>query len=307
MSEQAAPLRAVGHLQKMTASLVGREVHYSLPLGDETIDVNALVGRGIRMTFSGQIACRHCGRATRKSFNQGYCYPCFRKLAACDLCIVSPERCHYDQGTCREPEWGLQHCMQPHVVYVANSSGLKVGITRRSQVPTRWIDQGAQAAMPLLEVSSRYLAGLVEVAAKAHVADRTDWRAMLKDQAPSVDLSTEGAALLERIAPALEDLRGRFGADAIQVLDATPQTFSYPVAHWPTKIKTHNPDREPVVEGCLWGIKGQYLILDSGVINIRKYAAYHVAIETFDVADGRYADSHHEEQSCETRNHELFT
>ncbi|WP_097460689.1 DUF2797 domain-containing protein [Mangrovitalea sediminis] len=302
MSERTSLLKAVGHLEKMTATLVDHQVHYTLPLGESSVAFNELVGQQLRLTFSGQINCRHCGRATRKSFNQGYCYPCFRKLAACDLCIVSPERCHFDQGTCREPEWGLQHCMQPHVVYVANSSGLKVGITRRNQIPTRWIDQGAQAAMSLLEVSSRYLAGLVEVAAKAHVADRTDWRAMLKNQVPSLDLATEGPALLERIAPELVDLRARFGDEAIQAVEAEPQHFSYPVEQWPTKIKTHNPEREPVVEGQLWGIKGQYLILDSGVINIRKYAAYHVALEAFDAAD-----SHHKEQSCETRNHELFT
>ena len=130
-----------GRLRKMPAE-AGNPVAYSIAVGDTRIPLNDLIGRPLRLDFDGVIRCIHCDRKTNKSFNQGFCYPCFRKLAACDSCIMSPEKCHYHLGTCREPEWGEAHCMVEHVVYLANSSGLKVGITRASQVPTRWIDQG---------------------------------------------------------------------------------------------------------------------------------------------------------------------
>lgn len=130
----------VGRLRKMPVE-AGEPVAYSIAVGDTRIPLNDLIGRPLRLDFDGVIRCIHCDRKTNKSFNQGFCYPCFRKLAACDSCIMSPEKCHYHLGTCREPEWGETHCMVEHVVYLANSSGLKVGITRASQVPTRWIDQ----------------------------------------------------------------------------------------------------------------------------------------------------------------------
>lgn len=176
-----------GRLRKMQAE-AGDPVAYSLAVGDTRIPMNELIGRKVRLDFAGVIRCIHCDRNTKKSFSQGYCYPCFRKLAACDSCIMSPEKCHFHLGTCREPEWGEANCMVEHVVYLANSSGLKVGITRASQVPTRWIDQGAVNAIPMLRVATRHLSGLVEVVCKSHVADRTNWRAMLKGDVPELDL-----------------------------------------------------------------------------------------------------------------------
>ena len=178
-----------GRLRKMPA-VAADPVAYTIAVGDTRIPLNELIGRPLRFDFDGIIRCIHCDRTT-KSFNQGFCYPCFRKLAVCDSCIMSPEKCHYHLGTCREPEWGETHCMVGHVVYLANSSGLKVGITRASQVPTRWIDQGAVDAIPMVRVATRYIAGLVEVACKAHVADRTNWRAMLKGDVPELDLAED--------------------------------------------------------------------------------------------------------------------
>lgn len=151
-----------GALSKMSAQLGSPVVQYAFRLGDEQVAVNPLLGRRIRLEFLGAIHCSHCGRKTKKSFAQGYCYPCFTKLAQCDSCIMSPERCHYDAGTCREPAWGESFCMTDHVVYLANSSGIKVGITRATQVPTRWIDQGARQALPIMRVATRQQSGLVE-------------------------------------------------------------------------------------------------------------------------------------------------
>ena len=267
-----------GRLAKMPV-VAETPVGYTLKVGDQRVPLNALLGRQIEITFSGEIRCIHCNRKTGKSFSQGYCYPCFKRLAACDTCIMSPEKCHYHLGTCREPEWGETHCMTGHVVYLANSSGLKVGITRASQVPTRWIDQGAVAAAPMLRVATRYLAGLVEVACKQHVADRTNWRTMLKGEAPAIDLSAEREALLEKIAPELQQLAAEHGREAFETADDPVWTLDYPVAHWPDKIRTHNLDKEPMATGRLQGIKGQYLILDTGVINIRKYTAYNVRVQ----------------------------
>lgn len=249
---------------------------YSIAVGDTRIPLNDLIGRPLRLDFDGVIRCVHCDRKTNKSFNQGFCYPCFRKLAACDSCIMSPEKCHYHLGTCREPEWGETHCMVEHVVYLANSSGLKVGITRASQVPTRWIDQGAVDAIPMVRVASRYIAGLVEVACKTHVADRTNWRAMLKGDVPELDLAKERQRMLGLIAADLDALRQTHGEDSIRAVDEEGLGLSYPVQIWPEKIKTHNLDKTPEVEGVLEGIKGQYLILDTGVINIRKFTGYEV-------------------------------
>ncbi|WP_405418973.1 DUF2797 domain-containing protein [Marinobacter flavimaris] len=264
-----------GRLRKMPAE-AGNPVAYSIAVGDTRIPLNDLIGRPLRLDFDGVIRCIHCDRKTNKSFNQGFCYPCFRKLAACDSCIMSPEKCHYHLGTCREPEWGETHCMVEHVVYLANSSGLKVGITRASQVPTRWIDQGAVDAIPMVRVATRYLAGLVEVACKAHVADRTNWRAMLKGDVPELDLAQERQRMLGLIADDLEALRQTHGQDSIREVDEQGLGLSYPVKVWPEKIKTHNLDKTPEVEGVLEGIKGQYLILDTGVINIRKFTGYEV-------------------------------
>jgi len=162
------------------------------------------------------------------------------------------------------------------VVYLANSSGLKVGITRGSQVPTRWIDQGAVDAIPMVRVATRYIAGLVEVACKAHVADRTNWRAMLKGDVPELDLAQERQRMLGLVADDLEALRQTHGQDSIREVDEQGLGLSYPVKVWPEKIKTHNLDKTPEVEGVLEGIKGQYLILDTGVINIRKFTGYEV-------------------------------
>ena len=251
---------------------------YTLKVGDHQLALNELIGQTIEITFSGEIRCIHCNRKTSKSFNQGYCFPCFKRLAACDSCIMSPEKCHYHLGTCREPEWGETHCMTGHVVYLANSSGLKVGITRASQVPTRWIDQGAVSAIPMVRVATRYLAGLVEVACKQYVADRTNWRTMLKGEAPAMDLVAERAALLEKIAPDLEQLAAEHGQDTIDIADDPAWTLDYPVDAWPDKVRTHNLDKQPEASGLLQGVKGQYLILDTGVINIRKYTAYNVRV-----------------------------
>jgi hypothetical protein len=194
---------------------------------------------------------------------------------------MSPEKCHYFEGTCREPEWGESHCMTDHIVYLANSSGIKVGITRGTQVPTRWIDQGAVAALPIFRVSNRLQSGLVETLYKAHVADKTSWQAMLKGEPGEVDLVARREELFELCQPGLSELQESHGLQAIQAIsDIAVQRIRFPVETYPLKVKSFNLDKVSVVEGTLTGIKGQYLIFDTGVINIRKYAGYHIELRS---------------------------
>lgn len=267
-----------GALRKMAAQLAA-PVSYQFCLDEQRVEVNPLIGQSLRIEYLGAIHCTHCGRKTKKSFSQGYCYPCFTKLAQCDSCIVSPEKCHYEAGTCREPSWGEQFCMTDHVVYLANSSGVKVGITRATQVPTRWIDQGASQALPILRVATRQQSGLVEDLLRSQVADRTNWRALLKGDAEAVDLPAVRERLFEHCSEGLSALQQRFGLQAIQPLaDAEVVEIRYPVTAYPAKIVSLDLEKTPLVEGTLLGIKGQYLLLDTGVINLRKFTAYQVAI-----------------------------
>lgn len=193
---------------------------------------------------------------------------------------MKPETCHYAAGTCRQPAWGEENCLQPHIVYLANSSGIKVGITRTPQIPTRWIDQGACQALPIFRVTQRYLSGLVEVMLKEFVSDRTDWRRMLRGSPEPVNLPGKRDELHNLVEAGLQPLRQRFGNDAIEFLaDETVVDIHYPVEQYPEKVRSLNFDKTPEIEGRLEGIKGQYLILDSGVLNIRKFAGYQVEIE----------------------------
>ncbi|MES2817650.1 MAG: DUF2797 domain-containing protein [Pseudomonadota bacterium] len=269
---------ARGALRKMAVRL-GAPVEYAFRLDDQEVPVNPLIGKTLRLEYLGAIHCSHCGRKTKTSFSQGYCYPCMSKLAQCDLCVMSPERCHYDAGTCREPAWGEQFCMTDHVVYLANSSGVKVGITRATQVPTRWMDQGATQALPILRVATRQQSGLVEDLLRSQVADKTNWRALLKGDAAAVDLPAIRQQLFAACAEGLLALQQRFGLQAIRPLqDAEVVDIRYPIQAYPAKISSFNLDKQPIAEGTLLGIKGQYLLFDTGVINIRKYTAYQLAI-----------------------------
>ena len=269
-------ISVIGHLTKMQVEL-DQQVQYFLPLDDHREPLNALLGKQIRLEYLGDIHCIHCGRRSKKSFNQGYCYPCFTKLPQCDTCIMSPEKCHYDQGTCRDPSWGEECCFTDHYVYLANSSGVKVGITRGSQVPTRWIDQGAIQAMPIFRVKSRYQAGLIEDCLREHIADRTHWQKMLKGHSEPVDLEQIRDSIISQSESGLSAIEQKFGLLAIQRLyHQKVVEINFPVLEFPEKVKSLNFDKQPIVEGVLQGIKGQYLILDTGVINIRKFTAYNV-------------------------------
>ncbi len=269
---------AQGTLRKMHSRLE-QPVAYKVPLGEQEIPLNPMLESTIKLEFSGRIHCVNCGRKTNKSFNQGYCFPCFQRLAQCDSCIIHPEKCHFDQGTCREPAWGERYCMQDHIVYLANSSGLKVGITRATQIPTRWIDQGATQALAIIRVRTRLQSGTIEVMFKQYVADKTNWREMLKGEASPLDMMKESEKLIVQCRAEIEELEDRYGFFAISILNGIePVAINYPVVEYPEKVTSFNFDKTPVVEGTLLGIKGQYLILDAGVINLRRFSGYEIQL-----------------------------
>jgi len=256
----------------------GQPVQYQLPIGDSLLPMNENIGKTIKLNYQSEIHCIACGRKTSKSFGQGHCFPCFRSLASCDMCILKPETCHYAEGTCRQPEWGDENCFIPHYVYLANSSGIKVGITRGTQIPTRWIDQGAAQALPVFKVANRLQSGLLEVVLKQHVSDRTDWRKMLKSDAEPMDLISIRDELLDNCSTEIADIINEQGEAKIEAIDENVVDIKFPVSQYPEKIKSLNFDKQPEIEGTLMGIKGQYLILDTGVLNIRKFSGYNIEV-----------------------------
>ena len=249
---------------------LGKLKHEGAPLLRYTlggVELNPLLGQEIRLAFTGRISCVACGRNIKKTFAQGHCYPCFQKLAACDSCIMKPELCHFAKGTCREPDWAASHCFIPHIVYLANTTGLKVGITREHQKLTRWGDQGAVAAMALCRVPERKLAGLIERQLAEVVSDRTDWRALITGRGESYDLAAEALRVLEALGSEFEDFR-LSGEELFR--------FEYPVNKYPEKAVTIDLEKEPRINGSLDGIRGQYLFISGRAINIWKFSGYEV-------------------------------
>ncbi|WP_299493638.1 DUF2797 domain-containing protein [uncultured Shewanella sp.] len=269
----------LGTLKKMSAKLDENHlVQYRLPIGDQYLELNPLIGQHLTLNHTGNIFCSHCGKKTKKSYSQGHCYVCMQKLASCDMCIMKPETCHFDQGTCREPSWGEANCFTSHYVYLSNTSGLKVGITRHTQIPTRWIDQGATQGLLLFKVATRFISGLVEVELAKMIADKTNWRTMLKGNADDLDLKQQAQQLIPHIQTQLAHIIDQHGSQAIVPLNEESQHITFPVDTFPTKISSHNFDKNPIVSGILQGIKGQYLLFDTGVINIRKFSSYEVNV-----------------------------
>jgi hypothetical protein len=258
-----------GNLSKMKTTL-DDPIQYHLSLSEE-LCINDFIGKEITLTWSGRINCTSCGKVTKKSFGQGFCYPCFINSPNAAECILRPELCRAHLGEGRDPEWEEKHHNQPHVVYLAASSAVKVGVTRAEQVPTRWIDQGATAAIRLAEVPNRYEAGRIEVSLKEFFTDKTSWQRMLKNEIDeSIDLEEEKWSLEDQLP---QDITEYFSEND-EIIE-----LNYPVIEFPEKVKSVGFDKVPTIQGKLMGIKGQYLIFDGGlVLNIRKHTGYYVEI-----------------------------
>jgi hypothetical protein len=245
-------------------------VSYFLRLGEHEIYLNEFLGKEISLIYNGRIFCKNCGKKTNKSFAQGFCYPCFMNAPENAECILHPELCKGHEGGGRDPEWEQAHHVQPHLVYLAYSTEVKVGVTRSTQGITRWIDQGAEAVVVLAEVPYRQLAGEIEVFLKDYFTDKTNWQKMLKNQIP----------------PNLDELRSAL-SNAEQYLPEIYQEYftleeklysiHYPQIGIPDKVSSTNFEKTPELNGTLIGIKGQYLIFeDQRVINIRSMEGYDV-------------------------------
>lgn len=244
-------------------------VSYGLRLGPKTILLNELIGTEIHICHTGRIECVSCRKVIPKAFGQGFCYNCFMTAAENSPCIIRPELCEGHLGKGRDPQWEQDNHVQPHAVYLAISSGLKVGITRMTQIPTRWLDQGAQRAIVVAETPNRYLCGKIEVALKAHYADKSAWQALLKGDP---DLSTDLVAEKQQALRYLD-----FELRAFASLNDFVYQFTYPIRQRPIKVKSINLTKSPLVSGRLLGILGQYLMLDGDrVLNVRNHSGYEV-------------------------------
>lgn len=236
--------------------------------------LNPFLGQNVTLHFTGDIHCTTCGRKTKKTFNQGFCYPCFQNRPEADICIVRPELCHHGvlEDPCRDEEFAQKQCFQPHILYCSLTSGVKVGITREPNVPSRWIDQGAVAAIPVAKLPNRREVGLAEKRlSDAGFADKTHWTKNLKGNPEGFDLR----ATSEEVVASLNE----WGVPGVLAeFERLEHTFKYPVLTWPTKVKSFNLDKDPTAGGVLQGIKGQYLMFEDGVINLRKYTGYRVEV-----------------------------
>jgi len=259
-----------GNILKMRTEFAD-PVRYFLQLGDQELLMNELIGKTIRMQFDGQINCISCGKKTKTSFNQGFCYSCLQTAPEASETVMRPELSKAHFGIARDMEWAKEHDLIDHFVYLAVSSELKVGVTRHHQIPTRWIDQGASYAIRVAQTPNRHIAGVIEVFLKKYFTDKTNWRDMLKNNvADGFDLVVEKEKVLQMLPAELRSYK----SDNDEVYQ-----FNYPVLEYPEKVTSLTFDKEATIEGELVGIKGQYLLLNGGrVLNIRKHNGYFLTL-----------------------------
>ncbi len=265
-------MEASGQLRKMRAQIGPDVVEYQLILDGAAVPLNQFIGSEVSFSFMNEIRCVDCGKVTKKSFGEGFCYNCFVGSANNSPCIIRPELCEGHLGKGRDLEWEQNHHVQEHAVYLALSSEVKVGVTRSTQVPTRWIDQGATQAIVLARVPYRQLAGLIEVALKEHFTDKTSWQKMLKNEI--------GDHILDDVKWRTADMLPRDWQEYICEADSLIH-INYPVIEYPTKVKSIGFEKVPEISGKLMGIKGQYLLFDDDrVLNIRSHSGFVVEFKT---------------------------
>lgn len=263
-------MRFNGPIAKMKTSLSDQVVYY-LEIGDDFLRVNDLIGETIRIEYLDRITCA-CGKEVDSVFRMNFCRECFFTRPEAGESILRPELSKAHLGIeDRDLEWEKKNQLQPHLVYLANSAGLKVGVTRAQQRPTRWIDQGATQAIVLAETSNRYEAGMIEVALKEHMSDKTPWQKMVKGEDVEIDLKAEKDRSIQWVPEEF--------AHFVSTDDTITQ-ITYPVSEYPIKAKSVNLSKQRGVEDVLIGIRGQYLLFKSGaVFNVRSHEGYHISFE----------------------------
>ena len=257
-----------GVLRKMQTE-IGTPIQYYLVFESDFLNVNQVLDKELKIEFI-KFQCLNCGN-DRPIYRQGFCKNCFFEIPSAGDWIMRPElsTAHLDKED-RNLDYEKKVQLQPHIVYLANSSNIKVGVTRKTQIPTRWIDQGAHEAIEIVEVPNRYLAGITEVALKDHIGDKTNWRKMLTNTVDDEDL-VEWRNKLKPFIP--EEAQDYF------INSNTETNLEFPVLSYPEKVKSLNLDKTPTYKGVLKGIKGQYLIFDDDtVFNIRGSEGYYVGL-----------------------------
>jgi len=263
-------MKGSGYLSKMEV-IPESPVGYFLHL-DQRYFLNDFIGKQLSLTWNGGIQCVGCGRQIPKTFGEGFCYPCFQSSPHASPCIIRPELCRAHFGEGRDSEWEERNHNQPHAVYLTAGDAVKVGVTRKTNLETRWIDQGATRAIVLAETTNRYEAGLLEVALKDFFSDKTNWQKMLRNEKDeSIDLVDEKWRVHEEMP---SDLACFFSQND----DIT--TFEFPVLSYPSKVSSISLEKVRHHEGTLIGIKGQYLLFSDGsVLNVRRHTGFHVELK----------------------------
>ena len=259
-----------GQISKMVSSLEN-PIKYKLPIGDKALNLNNLIGLKIKISYEGKITCIACNKKINKTYMQGYCYPCFILLPQTEECVFKPHLCRAHKGKARDMNWAKKNCLTTTYVYLSLTSNLKVGVTRASHIPSRWIDQGAHYAIKFAETPNRFLAGMIELELSTHISDRTKWRQMIQGTYDMIDLVYKKNELSSIISHKYKQYI---------INDNDLVQLQYPMVNIPNKIISINLDKNPEVSGILTGIKGQYIIIDNErVLNIRKYTGYFINID----------------------------
>ena len=260
-----------GNIKKMRSEYA-YPVKYFLSVGEHEININSLINKHLSITYKHKINCINCGAETNKSFHQGYCYSCFMSTPQCDVGVLRPELDMSHEGISRDMEWAKKNSLVDHYVYLAITGGVKVGVTRNTQVPTRWIDQGAIKTIRFAKTPYRNLAGQIEVDLKQYVSDKTNWSKMLKSKQTDLSLTKIKTELSKKLSPNFKPYLS---------FNNNIETFTYPFEYQIDSFNTVSLENIDIISGKLIGIKGQYLIFENGnVFNIRKHNGYLVSIET---------------------------
>ena len=260
-----------GVLKKMITEL-GTPIRYFLNLENDFVALNQFLDQKVRLDFAGT-QCLYC-HTYKPIFRQGFCQSCFFEIPSAGDWVMRPElsKAHLGEED-RDLEYEKKVQLQPHIVYLAISSGLKVGVTRKTQVPTRWIDQGANQTIPIVEVPNRYLAGITEVALKSYYNDKTNWRQMLTQKPEPLDLEAERKRALSYLPDEVKDY-------ANSALQEKTMSLYFPLQTPPTRVKSINLIKLKQFSATLEGVKGQYLIFsDQQVINVRGHEGVCVSLK----------------------------
>ena len=261
-----------GQISKMVSS-IGNPIEYVLPIGEKKLILNKYIGELIQIKFNDEIRCINCNNKIKKTYMQGYCYPCFISLPQTEDCVFKPHLCKAHLGEARDMDWAKKNCLVPTYVYLSLTSNLKVGVTRHSHIPSRWIDQGAHYAIRFAKTPNRYLAGLIESEISKYISDRTQWRKMILGEYDELNLIDKKNDLHEYLPNNLK----KYYLNDENIIE-----LKYPIINNLEKIKSFNIEKFRTINKKLIGIKGQYLMFDDNhVLNVRKYTGYNFTIKVF--------------------------